>query len=179
MNRRLAAELVARFSAAGAQAQLVDLADYPMPLYHGDDEASNGRPDAAQELHDLLDAVDGLVLVSPEYNGGMPALLKNSIDWVTRVDRDVFRRMMLGFAATTPGGRGGQQVLSQMRGMFETHMRLDVHDTDLSVPSYGEAFGEAPAGLVRADAVEAADEFVRTFTAALSARAERAVAQGV
>ncbi len=177
MNRRLAHDLATRFEATGAVVDLIDLAEYPMPIYHGDDEAADGQPATAEALHGVLAAADGLVIVSPEYNGGPPAMLKNTIDWVTRVDREVFRRLTIGLATTTPGPRGGRQVLAIMRSMLETHMRLDVHGLDLSVPSYGEAFGEA--GLVRDDAVEAADEFVTTFAEAVVARVGQPVAQGV
>ena len=94
MNRLLAAQLALRFTQAGVGADLDDQADHPMPIYHGDDEVAEGPPATAVALHDLLAAADGLIVVTPEYNGGPPALLKNSLDWVTRVDRAVFRRLL-------------------------------------------------------------------------------------
>lgn len=167
LNRRLAGDLAARFAERGRDASVIELADYPLPIYHGDDEVEHGVPDTAVRLHDVLARADGLVLVSPEYNGGLPALLKNSIDWVTRVDRAVFRRALIGLAATSPGRRGAQSVLTAMRHMAD-HMRLEVLPTSLSVPHGGEAFDEAsPARLVRPDVVAATDAFVDEYVVAL------------
>lgn len=168
MNRCLAAQLADRLTEAGVGADLVDLSDHPMPIYHGDDEVADGAPATAVALHDRLAAADGLIVVTPEYNGGPPALLKNSLDWVTRVDRAVFRRLLVGVACTSPGPRGGQSVLAAMRAMF-THMRLEIHEPMLSVPTYNEAFDQSdPRRLVRPDAVEAADAFVASYAAAVA-----------
>jgi NAD(P)H-dependent FMN reductase len=167
LNRRLARDLAARLSTRGADAEVVDLADYPMPIYHGDDEAASGPPASAVALHDRLAAVDGLVLVSPEYNGSLPALLKNAIDWVTRVDRAAFRPLLIGLAATSPGSRGATTVLASMRHIVD-HMRLAVLPEHLSVPHGGEAFDdEAAVAMTRPDVAAAADEFVDAYLAAL------------
>jgi NAD(P)H-dependent FMN reductase len=172
VHRRLAHDLVERFAEAGVDAEVVDLARYPMAIYHGDDEAANGVPDVAVALHDRLASFDGLVVVTPEYNGGPPALLKNAIDWATRVDRAIFKRHLVGIASATPGGHGGKSVLTAMRAMFD-HMRLEQHGDVLSVPNFSDAFDEAPPRrLVRTDAVESADAFVASYSAALSAWVE-------
>lgn len=168
MNRLLAAQLADRFEGMGLETDMIDLAEFPMAIYHGDDEAVDGAPTAAVELHDRLALADGLVVVTPEYNGGPPAILKNSLDWVTRVDRAVFKRLLVGVACTSPGPRGGQAVLAAMHAMF-THMRLEIHEPALSVPSYREAFDDADTRrLVRPDAVESTDAFVGSYTAALA-----------
>lgn len=147
---------------------MIELGEYSLPIYHGDVEAESGAPSDAVALHDLLAGADGLVLVSPEYNGGMPALLKNSIDWVTRVDRSVFRRSLIGLAASSPGSRGASSVLKEMRHIAE-HMRLEVLPTSLSIPHGGEAFDAAsPSRLARPDVVEATDNFVDEYVDALA-----------
>lgn len=167
LNRRLARDLAARLAQRGADAEVVDLADYPMPIYHGDDEAASGPPATAVALHDRLAAVDGVILVSPEYNGSLPALLKNAIDWVTRVDRAVLRPRLIGLAATSPGSRGATNVLASMRHIVE-HMRLAVLPEQLSVPHGGEAFAdEAAQTMSRPDVAASADEFVDAYLAAL------------
>lgn len=58
---------------------LVDLAEYPMPMYNGDIEQREGIPEAASRLVDLVHAADVLILVSPEYNGSFPALTKKHL----------------------------------------------------------------------------------------------------
>ncbi len=160
MSRRLADVLVPILVDQGLAAEVIDLTDYPMPLYHGDEEAEFGPPDGAVALHDRIARFDGIIFVSPEYNGGPTALLKNSLDWVTRVDRAVFKRLLVGLAATSPGSRGARNGLSVMRSMCE-HMRLDLAPDDLSIPDYRDAFGVV-AGvptLVRSDDVDAAEAF--------------------
>lgn len=169
LNRRLGRDLTTRLGTHGVEASLVDLADYAMPIYHGDDEASTGAPPSAVALHDRLAPLDGLIFVSPEYNGGPPALLKNTIDWVTRVDRATFRRHLVGLAAVTPGTRGGRAVLAAMRAMF-AHMRLSVYDDMLSVPDGAGAFGGCGSqSLSRPDVVGAAEAFVSGYVDALDA----------
>ena len=70
----------------GIDAPFVNLRDYPMSLYKGDLEDSNGTPDNAKKLKKLFVEHDGFFIVSPEYNSSYPPLLKNVIDWISRPD---------------------------------------------------------------------------------------------
>ena len=171
VHGRLAAALVPLLAARDLDAAVIDLADYPMPLYHGDDEAEHGQPAAAVALHDQLAEFDGLILVSPEYNGGPSALLKNAIDWVTRVDRAVLKPLLVGLAAASPGPRGGLNGLSVMRSIVQ-HLRLDIVGDDLSIASYGDAFElvDGVPALVRGHDIAAADLFVGGYAARLHER---------
>ncbi len=136
IHRRLASVMAVELAGMGVTPDVVDLADYPLPIYHGDEEAASGPPDAAVELHDRLAAHDGLILLSPEYNGGPSALLKNAIDWVTRVERATLRRPLVGFASASPGSRGGTHGLAVLRAIGE-HMRLELADDEFSLPDAG------------------------------------------
>ena len=84
VNRKLARQAVEALRTAGADATFADLRDYPLPLYDGDLEASQGRPHAAAELKEMARRADGFVIASPEHNGSYPAVLKNAIDWISR-----------------------------------------------------------------------------------------------
>ena len=84
LHRKLAALAAAELSRAGMDVTLADLRDYPMPLYDGDSEASQGVPENAARFKELVRAHDALVVASPEYNGSFSALLKNTIDWISR-----------------------------------------------------------------------------------------------
>ncbi|MGB3867705.1 MAG: NAD(P)H-dependent oxidoreductase, partial [Xanthobacteraceae bacterium] len=84
-NVRLAGAAMAELVETGADVSLISLADYPLPIYDGDLEASSGVPTPAVNLKRLIGAHDGVLLVSPEYNSSPPPLLKNALDWVTRV----------------------------------------------------------------------------------------------
>jgi chromate reductase len=116
---------------------LVSLADHDMPIYHGDHEAEHGVPPPAHELATLLRESGGLVIASPEYNGSFSPLLKNSIDWVTRVDMGVLRDTLVGLAGASPGRGGAKRGLAMVRTWFE-NMRLTVASDDLSIPQANE-----------------------------------------
>jgi NAD(P)H-dependent FMN reductase len=175
LHRRLAAALVPIFAEHGVVAGLIDLADYPMPIYDGDFEQQQGSPESARRLTSRLTEFDGLVLVTPEYNGGPSALLKNTIDWVTRVDRWVFRPLLVGLAAGSPGSRGAVTGLGTVRRILE-HMRLDVVEGHLSIPHAGEAFAADGVTLARTDDVAAAAAYVAAFAAELAHRSSPVVA---
>jgi NAD(P)H-dependent FMN reductase len=122
---------------------LVSLADHDMPIYHGDHEAENGVPAAAHDLAALLRESGGLVIASPEYNGSFSPLLKNSIDWVTRVDVGVLRDTLIGLTGASPGRGGGKRGLAMVRTWFE-NMRLTVATDDLSIPQVNERITGEP-----------------------------------
>lgn len=133
LARSVAAELDGR----GRDHVLVDLAGYELPLYHGDLEDEHGVPEPAHRLAELLQSSGGLLVATPEYNGAFSPLLKNTIDWVTRIDIGVLRDTFIGLAAATPGRGGGVRGLAMVRTWFE-NMRLTVAETDLSIPQVHE-----------------------------------------
>lgn len=80
-----------------------------IPLYDGDVEAASGIPAAVTQLKDRLAAADGLLLVTPEYNGSLPGVLKNAIDWMSRPGSDiprVFGGKAVALMGATPGPGG-------------------------------------------------------------------------
>src|SRR5512147_238381 len=84
LHRKLARAAAKELRQRGIDVTLIDLRDYPMPLYDGDLESSEGLPASALALRKLLASHDLLVIASPEYNGSFSALLKNTIDWTSR-----------------------------------------------------------------------------------------------
>ncbi|MGA7757579.1 MAG: NAD(P)H-dependent oxidoreductase [Ilumatobacteraceae bacterium] len=116
---------------------LVSLGDHDMPIYHGDHEDEHGVPATAHELAALLRDSGGLLIASPEYNGSFSPLLKNSIDWVTRIDMGVLRDTFIGLMAASPGRGGGVRGLAMVRTWFE-NMRLIVATGDLTIPQVNE-----------------------------------------
>lgn len=87
-NTRLATCMSAAVEKAGGTATLISLADYPMSIYNGDDEARHGLPDSARQLRALFKSHHGVFFASPEENASISALLKNTIDWVSRTDNE-------------------------------------------------------------------------------------------
>lgn len=92
---------------AGATLEVATL--HGIALYNGDDEARSGIPPAVQQLKERIVASDALLLVTPEYNNGMPGVLKNGIDWLSRPGNDiarVFGNRPVAVIGASPGGFG-------------------------------------------------------------------------
>jgi chromate reductase, NAD(P)H dehydrogenase (quinone) len=88
-NRKVLDIAVAGARNEQAEVTVVNLADYPMPIYNADWHAENGVPPAMRELRALMMAANGLLIASPEYNTSITPLLKNTIDWLSQdVDGD-------------------------------------------------------------------------------------------
>src|SRR5205823_6956177 len=80
-----------------------------IPLYDGDFEAEHGIVEPARLLKDRIAAADGLLLVTPEYNNGVPGVFKNAIDWLSRPSSDiarVFRNRPVALIGASPGAFG-------------------------------------------------------------------------
>jgi NAD(P)H-dependent FMN reductase len=120
-NAKLAAAATDALVRADAVVTQLSLGDFPLPIYDGDFEAQSGVPKHAINLKRMLSAHHGVLLVSPEYNSAPPALLKNAIDWISRVeDGDetqgaVFRGRPFAIAAASEGKLGGTRGLAALR----------------------------------------------------------------
>jgi NAD(P)H-dependent FMN reductase len=174
VNKKVLQAAVAGAREAGAEVSVLDLADYPMPLYDGDLEAGDGLPEHAHGLKEAFRAHHGLLLACPEYNGSITPLLKNTLDWVTRpADREepilaAFDGKVAGLVAASPGGLGGlrglvhvRQILSGIRvhvipeqhalaragEAFDAHGRLSDPNADAAVRGVGRALARTTAKL--------------------------------
>jgi len=101
---------------AGAEVTLINLADYPMPMFNEDDESASGVPEKAQAFKQLLLSHDAFIIASPEYNSSYPALLKNAIDWASRMQEgekplQAFKGKPVAIMAASAGALGGMRVL--------------------------------------------------------------------
>ncbi len=149
LNKKLARE-AARFAReAGAEATFVDLDDYPIPLYHGDLEAAEGMPENARRLREVFLSHDALLVASPENNSSVTALLKNTIDWLSRDlgegrgdDSGLapWRGKVAGLLAASPGAFGGVRGLPHLRQVLAT-LGVTVLGAQVAVPRAHEAFG--------------------------------------
>src|ERR1700688_1599522 len=86
LNAKLAATIAVEFVQAGAEITRISLADFPLPIYDGDLQSKSGVPKHAVNLKRMISAHHGVLIVTPEYNSSVPPLVKNTIDWVSRVD---------------------------------------------------------------------------------------------
>src|SRR5271167_3596380 len=85
LNARLAAVAAHELAQAGAEVSRISLADFSLPIYDGDLQTKSGVPKNAVNLKRMIGAHHGVLMVTPEYNASIPPLVKNAIDWVSRV----------------------------------------------------------------------------------------------
>jgi len=111
LNKKWLAVVVQATREAGGEVTLVDLNDFPLPLYNGDLEDSAGLPAHAVKLIELITQHDALLVASPEYNSMFTPLLKNTIDWCTRGDENPFEGKIAAVISASPGAFGGIRSL--------------------------------------------------------------------
>jgi NAD(P)H-dependent FMN reductase len=100
-NARLAAAATKELSLLDAEVTRISLADYPMPIYDGDLEAKSGQPENALKLKRHFMTHQGIFIASPEYNASVTPLLKNTLDWISRVREQGEQPLAHGAAAGT------------------------------------------------------------------------------
>lgn len=140
----------AQLMPSGASLEIVSIKG--IPLYDGDVEASVGIPQAVTALKDRIAAGNGLLLVTPEYNNGIPGVFKNAIDWLSRPPADiarVFGNRPTAVIGASPGGFG--TILAQ-------NAWLPVLRTLGTQPWFGGRLMASRAGSVFNDAGELVDE---------------------
>lgn len=140
---RLAAERIERL---GGRPTFLDLRDHPMPLYDGDLEAEQGLPENALVLRRGLADHEGLLIASPEYNGFITPLLKNTLDWLTRPHEGesglaLFEGKLAALVSASPGGLGGIRSLGLARQLL-TNIGVTVLPDQLAVAKAAEAFDD-------------------------------------
>ena len=123
-----------------ADVEYIDLADYPMVLYDGDIEQS-GAPASVGKLGAKIAAADALVIATPEYNGGITGVLKNTIDWLSRLKPMPLNEKHLLLLSASPGPWGGVRGLWHSRVPFEA-LGVHVFPRMVSVPMAHAAFDE-------------------------------------
>jgi len=121
LNVKLAAAAAQEFVRAGVDVTRISLGDFPLPIYDGDLQTRSGVPKNAIHLKRMIGSHHGVLLVTPEYNSSLPPLLKNAVDWVSRVQDSgelrgqVFRERAFAIAAASAGRLGGARCLAALR----------------------------------------------------------------
>lgn len=143
-NSKLAALAAKKLAILDAHVTRVSFKDYPLPIYDGDLEDADGVPENAQKLKRLFVDHDGVFLACPEYNAGITPLLKNVLDWVSRVKDpgEAYRTKVFALGAASPGGFGGMRGLIGMRTILEVGLGAMVLPQMVSVAKASSAFDE-------------------------------------
>jgi chromate reductase len=146
-NARLAAAASYQFAQAGADVTRISLSDFPLPIYDGDLQTKSGVPKHAINLKRMMSAHHGVLIVTPEYNSSVPPLVKNTIDWVSRVQDthetryQVFRGRPFAIASASESRLGGTRCLAALRLILST-CQATVIPNQLALSFAGEAYDD-------------------------------------
>jgi NAD(P)H-dependent FMN reductase len=146
-NKKLVRIAVEGARAAGAEVTLIELNDYPLPIFDQDLEATSGMPEPGRKLKQLFLQHDALLIASPEYNSSVTPLLKNTIDWVSRVTEPgepglkALAGKTAAIIAASPGALGGLRGLVTLRSILG-NIQITVLPDQIAVPQAGDAFND-------------------------------------
>ena len=134
--------------ANGIPSTFADLGDYPMPIYNADLEAAEGQPENAHKFKELMAAHSGIFIASPEYNASITPLLKNTIDWISRVRERgepplaVFKDRAFALGGASDSAYGAVRSLMALRQVLELGCGALVIPEQVTVFRASEAFDE-------------------------------------
>ena len=146
-NAKLAMAAADAFARADAEVTRISLADFPLPIYDGDLQARSGVPANAVNLKRMIGAHHGVLIVTPEYNSSVPALVKNTLDWISRVQDphetrgQVFREKPFAIAAASQSRLGGIRALAALR-LILSACHAPVIPNQLALSFADEAYDE-------------------------------------
>jgi NAD(P)H-dependent FMN reductase len=147
-NVKLAALAAKQLTLLDVDVTRISLADYPLPLYDADLDARTGQPESAYKLKHMITAHQGVFIASPEYSASVTPLLKNAIDWVSRVRERgdptyaAFKGRVFAIASASPGQAGGLRSLIALRQILELGCGALVIPEQVAIPAADQAFDD-------------------------------------
>jgi NAD(P)H-dependent FMN reductase len=139
LNNRLAAFAASIIGSKGAKTEVTTVADFECPFFDHDIEVESGPPLGARRFCERVQAADALLVASPEYNASMPAVIKNLIDWVSRVRPQPFNGKQTLLMSASPSMVGGNRGLWALRIPFE-HLGARVYPDMFSLAQAHQAW---------------------------------------
>ena len=147
-NVRLAALAAKELTLIDADVTRISLADYPLPIYEADLDARTGQPANAVKLKQMMMAHHGVFIATPEYSASVPPMLKNALDWVSRVRERgdptyaAFKGRVFAIASASPGKFGGLRAAMALRQVLELGCGALVIPEQISVSQADHAFDD-------------------------------------
>jgi chromate reductase len=142
LNERLAELAAGVVSNKGGSADRACISDFEAPHYDHDIEAESGMPIGVRQFADRLNAADGFIIASPEYNASMPGVVKNLIDWTSRIRPQPFNGKQALLMSASPSMVGGNRGLWSLRIPLE-HLGMRVYPDMFSLAQAHKAFNES------------------------------------
>lgn len=115
INEVLRRHMSAKLREAGVAVTDLDMHDYPMPIFDQDIEDAGDTPEAAKQLAELFRSTDIVLIISPEYNGGVTPLIANLVAWVSRQKPNPFKHAVFGIGGLSDGKYATIFALSHLR----------------------------------------------------------------
>ncbi len=145
-NKMLLKNAINGVDGKSAEVTYIDLRDYQLPIYDGDYEIEKGIPENGIKLKELLRNHDGLMIASPEYNSSISAVLKNTIDWISRPEEgrthlDCFDGKTAALMSASPGALGGLRGLAALRSILGNIKVIALPD-QIAIPGADKAFDQ-------------------------------------
>ncbi|WP_319533336.1 NAD(P)H-dependent oxidoreductase [uncultured Cohaesibacter sp.] len=150
-NQALAGAMAKHLSLSEMDVTFLSLTDYPLPLFNTDDEKEKGLPENAVRLAKMFARHDGIFIASPEYNGSITPLMKNTLDWISRVPpegRHAFHSPVFAIGAASPGQLGGMRSLAHLRdilvalGAFCIPQQVSIASASKAFDDKGDLIGD-------------------------------------
>lgn len=141
LNSKLAKLAAQKIEANGGAVDLASMKDFDCPSYNQDNEIEYDFPPGAEEFRKRILANDAFIIASPEYNGSMPGLIKNSIDWVSRFRPQPFNEKQSMLMSASPSMAGGNKALWSLRIPLE-HLGARIYPSMFSLAMAHKAFDE-------------------------------------
>jgi chromate reductase, NAD(P)H dehydrogenase (quinone) len=139
LNFELARLAAVTIEANQGEVDLASMRDFDTPSYNADVQNEEGFPPGAEEFRRRLEACNGFVVASPEYNASMPGVLKNSIDWVSRLSPQPFNERAGLLMSASPSMSGGNRGLWALRMPLE-HLGARLYPDMFSLAQAHRAF---------------------------------------
>jgi NAD(P)H-dependent FMN reductase len=147
-NSKLVKFSATKIESMGIQNLTLEINAFPMPLFNEDDETENSAPESASLLREHFAESDLLLIASPEYNGSLTAVLKNTIDWLSRPSASKDNQTLSAFdgkvvllLSASPGGLGGMRGLAHLRDIL-SNLGAIVLPGSVSISAAHNAFDE-------------------------------------
>lgn len=137
INKRLAQHVASLVP--DAEVNLIDLNDFEMPIYSVDREV-DGIPEPAQQFKKHISEADGIIMSFAEHNGTYTTAFKNILDWISRIERQVWEETPMLIMATSPGQNGAATVLAAAEAGLP-YLGAKIVGV-MSVPGFGDIFGD-------------------------------------
>ena len=147
-NVRLAALAAKELTLLDVDVTRISLADYPLPIYDADVDAGHGQPEPAVRLKRMIASHHGVFIASPDYSASVPPVLKNAIDWVSRVRERgdptyaAFKGRIFAIASASPEPNGGLPGLMALRQILEAGCGALVIPEQVTVARADQAFDD-------------------------------------